>query len=329
MWNMIQCAVQGRGHISTETPCQDKTYVCCENDTYVIALADGAGSARLSHYGAEYVTKRACEMLVADFDMFHAETDGVAIKRKVIGDLSSGLKAEAVKHDCQIKDLASTLLVAAIKEDKYILIHIGDGVIGYLKGNELKVASAPENGEFVNTTVFVTSNDVLYSMKIMKGSLGEIQGFTLMSDGTESSFYNKRENSLAIGLKKMMYLSQIIDSEYLESEIRSSFEEVIRQNTTDDCSVALLVKADSTFCDSSIWMQKVQEKILGYNKAKQGKKRMQRLEEVLSFLMTPNTLCAVARRIGVKKKYAKKYLDILMRQSLVSQDGNLYFTTVK
>ena len=26
MWNTIQCAVQGKGHIKTETPCQDKTY---------------------------------------------------------------------------------------------------------------------------------------------------------------------------------------------------------------------------------------------------------------------------------------------------------------
>ena len=60
MWNVIQCAAQGRSHIKSDIPCQDKTYSAFDNDTQVIALADGAGSAKLSHYGAETVTKFIC-----------------------------------------------------------------------------------------------------------------------------------------------------------------------------------------------------------------------------------------------------------------------------
>ena len=52
MWNSVQCAVQGRGHFKTDMPCQDKTNYLCKNETSVIALADGAGSATMSHFGA-------------------------------------------------------------------------------------------------------------------------------------------------------------------------------------------------------------------------------------------------------------------------------------
>lgn len=98
--------------------------------------------------------------------------------------------------------MASTLLLVAIKDDKFIIAHIGDGVIGYLKNNEMKIASQPENGEFVNTTVFTTSKDAIMTMKLIKGFLGTIQGFVLMSDGPEARLYSKQENKLADVLKK-------------------------------------------------------------------------------------------------------------------------------
>ncbi len=47
MWNIIQCAVKGRSHEKVNMPCQDKTYALFENDVQTIALADGAGSAKI------------------------------------------------------------------------------------------------------------------------------------------------------------------------------------------------------------------------------------------------------------------------------------------
>ena len=81
-----------------------------------------------------------------------------------------------------------------------------------MKNNELKIASYPENGEFVNTTIFVTSKDALSTMKLMKGQINGITGFALMSDGTETSLYNKRDKNLASGLKKLMELSRSMDN---------------------------------------------------------------------------------------------------------------------
>ena len=57
MWKKVHCAVQGRGHTKNQVPCQDKTFCYQENGVLVAALADGAGSAKLSHYGAACVTE--------------------------------------------------------------------------------------------------------------------------------------------------------------------------------------------------------------------------------------------------------------------------------
>ncbi|MDR2522727.1 MAG: protein phosphatase 2C domain-containing protein [Synergistaceae bacterium] len=50
-----------------------------------------------------------------------------------------------------------------------LIVHIGDGIIGYLDGAELKIASLPDNGEFSNVTTFVTSNEAAVSMRLFSG----------------------------------------------------------------------------------------------------------------------------------------------------------------
>ena len=47
MWRSVCCAMQGSGHKKSGVPCQDKTFRLNKNNVHVIALSDGAGSARL------------------------------------------------------------------------------------------------------------------------------------------------------------------------------------------------------------------------------------------------------------------------------------------
>lgn len=83
MWKIVQCAVQGRSHIKADIPCQDKTFALVKNNVYVMALDDGAGSAKLSHFGAECVTKFICQELSENFDKFFDSDDGIAVKKEL------------------------------------------------------------------------------------------------------------------------------------------------------------------------------------------------------------------------------------------------------
>jgi len=327
MWNVIQCAAQGRSHIKSDIPCQDKTYSAFDNDTQVIALADGAGSAKLSHYGAETVTKFICSELTEKFDTYFSDNDGASVKQQLIEGMLKSLSKTANQLECETKELASTLLFVAIKNNQFIIAHIGDGVVGYLENDEIKIASQPENGEFVNTTVFTTSKDAIMTMKLIKGSLGEIQGFVLMSDGTETSLYSKKERKLADVLKKIMQMSTIISVDKVQEQLEQSFENVIVNATTDDCSIAILVKRNDDFKGYLQLDKRQKQKLLGL-KSSTSKKTIRRYDDILLYLQNNQSISQVARRIHLKQKYTKKYIDKLCMLNFIEKNGSCYQTII-
>lgn len=254
-WREIRCEAQGRGHIQEGTPCQDKTFDCVKNGIRVIALADGAGSARLSHFGAEAAVQFICKNLSNNFTGYFENNDGAAVKANIVRELQEAIKSEALKRQCTPRDLASTLLFAALDGRHFILGHIGDGVIGYLKNDELKTASLGQSGEFVNSTIFTTSKDAAATMALIKGELGEIRGFILMSDGTEASLFDKAAKKPAEVfrriIKKVATAKNKKHTEELEKDLQKSLESSVCQMTMDDCSLAILAKKESRDSESS------------------------------------------------------------------------------
>lgn len=325
MWQVIQCAVQGRGHIKEGIPCQDKTFSLNKNNTTIISLADGAGSARLSHYGAERITRYICEDLAENFDDYYVEEDGANVKKNLVAKIIAQLDDLSKDLGCEIKELASTLMFVAIKERKFIIAHIGDGVVGYLKDDELKIASQPENGEFTNTTVFTTSEDSLLTMKLIKGNVEKIHGFVLMSDGTETSLYNKKEKKLAEVLKKIMSLCIVVSSERVEEQLKNSFETTIKQATTDDCSIVFMVNDKESFKGYRKLSNTQKKKMLDL-KQSVSKKRLKRYDIILENLEEEKSIRAISRIIHLKTKYTQTHIDRLLKLNFVEKKGIYYHT---
>jgi len=134
------------------------------------------------------------------------------------------------------------MLVIAVFKDMYLIMHIGDGVIGYLDSAELKIASLPENGEFVNETTFLTSNEAIFSMRLFKGKINDIAGFVIMSDGTEQSLYHKSTKALAKAIIRLMQRTCILNPITLKKQLVDVFSTIIAKNTQDDCSIAILAR---------------------------------------------------------------------------------------
>lgn len=241
MWNVSHSAVQGRGHIARSIPCQDKTFAIQQDGCTVCALADGAGSAPFSHFGAEAATQGICYYMAEHFDDIVSNANGVYVKAEILNEIVAILEDLSVDMGVKLRDLASTLLFVATKGDKFVVCHLGDGVIGYVKAGKVMVASHPENGEFANTTSFTTSSRALASMRLIKGSLGDISGFVMMSDGTESSLYNLRTRSLSHAVLSMIKATQRVGGE-TDDWLTGSLETVFRCRTTDDCSLALMAR---------------------------------------------------------------------------------------
>ena len=322
MWCTPQCAVQGKGHLKTGTPCQDKTYSVVKGLCTVCALADGAGSAHLSHFGAETVTKAVCNYMADNFDAVINE-DGVAVKQNILAVVGDSLNSLCQEKGCSVKDLASTLLFVAEKAGTFVICHIGDGVVGYVKDDEVHVASHPENGEFANTTVFTTSSDAIVSMKIIKVSLNQISGFILMSDGTETSLYNKRDRVLSPSLVRLVKLASFCDAGYMSRMLNSTFENLVKQKTSDDCSIVLM----SYYVDGvgyRDFSEKDKCRILGLPNTRASRKRLQSIDAVLGILQTWKTYNEIKGRLHWRDKKLDRVLKRLANAKIleVREDGH-------
>lgn len=325
MWKSVYCAVQGIGHRRHGVPCQDKTYQREKNGVHVIALADGAGSAKLSHHGAEVVVRESSAYVLEHFQEWIACDDGRKPKHELLKMLKTKLEEAAQEYECNIRDLASTLLLAAADGEHFILAHIGDGVIGYLDGGTLKVASMPDNGEFANETTFVTSDGASSSMHLFKGTLKDKDAFVLMSDGTAQSFYDKRKKMLAPAIIRLMHRTCLLDRGVMEAKLEDSFSSLISKQTQDDCSIAILARHSATLRPMTALSFTERQDL--YEIAGLGRyirRRIRRYDEILSIAKEPISLKQIAKKIHLRSKYAKRHIDKLLSLGLLSLKGSFY-----
>ena len=255
MWYMTELSQTGSYHKKKNGVCQDAVSVSrsvSEEDsgtsagnrcreTYVIALADGAGSAMRSETGARIAVEYVSSHLASGFEKIYREKNAEKVSRKLIKGLRARLREQSGRDGMPLKAYASTLLAVAVREDRYIIIHLGDGVIGYLQEGRLSVASAPDNGDFANITCFTTSKCAYRAVRLFKGELKGIQGFLLMSDGAETSLYSRRGNILAPGLLEAMRVSAILGDKMAEKVIGEWFLDSVVSQTADDCSLVMMV----------------------------------------------------------------------------------------
>lgn len=173
MWKLVYGSVQGTSHVASGKPCQDYCAGSNENGLLVAACSDGAGSADLSHLGSRAAVLRFMEAAANQT----GAPDREAIESWVVSARESVL-AEAEAHGVPPRQLACTFLAAIIGEDWAAFVQIGDGVIVFdgNGGNDRNpdshsaagydLAFWPDNGEYANTTRFLTQADFRDHLRI-------------------------------------------------------------------------------------------------------------------------------------------------------------------
>jgi len=241
-WKIASSYVAGQGHIKKNIPCQDRTYKLVQKyitgTFYGLALADGAGSYKYSDIGAEYITKKILYRLKSKFEYIIRYKNPIPFLTKYI---EKELFQFANTKGIDFKELSSTLLFVAIKNDNFIIGHIGDGVIGALSNDDkINTISYPENGEYSNSTYFTTSIKYKQRLRLLKGKITNTKGFILMSDGAEESLFDKRKKELSEVNKQVInWLANNTESK-VEEALHNNLINVISKNTYDDCSIGIL-----------------------------------------------------------------------------------------
>tara|TARA_B100000315_G_C14510333_1_gene556643 strand:- start:13 stop:1164 length:1152 start_codon:yes stop_codon:yes gene_type:complete len=272
--------VTGKSHIKKDKPCQDRIYSKSLNGVTVVSLADGAGSCSKSEVGAEIVTKYVVEFICDNYDVISQKEKGI-ISKTILEGILDRLSKKAKALDTSLKDLSSTLLFVAVKDNQYLAGHIGDGLIGYFDNENNKVLSYPENGEYPNQTFFTTSKNALNHFRIYKNNLDHITGFILMSDGSFDCLYDKNKNRLTDANKTIFSWlqngSNTIDE--VEKALKDNIESEFLKKTHDDCSIILL-----TLTEDKIKVKEAKkiDLTLDLKQLADNTKRIVRLEEDVS-----------------------------------------------
>lgn len=322
-WRIADSYIQGKGHELKNIPCQDRTYSLEHGNTSIISLSDGAGSCQFSHYGAEVATIEICNILKDKFEIIYEYESGKAVKL-IISGLIDKFRLKADELGVSIKDLSSTLMFASVKNGKYIVGHIGDGVIGILKNGDLTVLSEPNNKEYINVTTFITSSDVYKDFMITKGELFDIEGFLLMSDGAAQSLYERREKKISPAAKQMMeWLDDNLISD-VKDALRENIEKYLKPKTTDDCSVNILRLTNKKIEDIYGVEIKLQKEFLRIGDKRTEKYISNYINILQELSFEPVTQKQIAEKIGLKD--IRYYIDELEKGNFAAKDdkGRLF-----
>lgn len=304
MWRIIGTAVRGRGHVKNNIPVQDK--ICfIRDDATVITLADGAGSATLSHFGAERVVVSICGLLNLHFDQIFNSADVADVQNMIITEVINQLKDLVEEHKEPLKSFASTMLAIAVKGERVLILHLGDGEIGAIKNGQLTMISSSENGEYVNATYFTTSLNAVQHIKLFKSqNASSFSSFFLMSDGAADSLYSKQQRVFSPVIKHLELQMKLKDEKVLNKMLESSFESMVKQRTMDDCSFIMMTNMEQPLEIASL---KKEEKEYLYSLLENKKNTSFRKFETMTMLLqTPRTINDIVKIMHLKKRYVKR-----------------------
>jgi hypothetical protein len=148
--------------------------------TLIVACADGAGSAELSQLGSKVAVDRFMEVATATCSVTptreQVEAWVDAARQRLID--------EATANGAAPRQLACTFLAALVGNGWAAFVQVGDGMIVFDGPEGYNLAFWPDNGEYANTTRFLSEDDYQQHMRveIVQRHLSEV---AVLTDGLQ------------------------------------------------------------------------------------------------------------------------------------------------
>lgn len=253
-WKQCGVRAQGKDHIASGVTCQDNVAELSCAGVHAIALSDGGGSRKYSEIGSEHATKAACRLLCERFDAFYSRLDDIdaadkqkerllqSLRLEILDEILAALRTQ-VTAERSLRDFGCTLQFAAVKDGKYIVGHIGDGVIAGLYqiglNRKVQVLSHPENGGAPNVTFFVTDHDAKDHLRFSHGECRQLEGILMMSDGPEEVLYSGADGMHQNTLKLFDNFRGVTQADYAAA-LSKFLTGSIAKHSYDDLSLNIL-----------------------------------------------------------------------------------------
>jgi len=186
MWKYGFSSAIGTAHARASVPVQDASRATVLTDSngaeiLVAVVSDGAGSAALSHIGAQ----QACELWLEAVRTYVAAGGRVAPLAQDflphwIEAFQQQIESTARASGLEVEEYACTFLSAVIAPDCAAYFQLGDGAMIEAVGSDWNVVCWPQQGEYANTTHFLTEADAAQKcfVELRNHSVDEVALFT-------------------------------------------------------------------------------------------------------------------------------------------------------
>ncbi|KKD35530.1 MAG: PP2C family serine/threonine-protein phosphatase [Limnoraphis robusta] len=245
-WQIVSASVRGRSHEKSDLPCQDAyCYKRLSDDILIVAVADGAGSARLSEIGSRVAVQTAVNTLAQTIIHPSSELEEIDWKERLTDTLSAAkmaIEVEAAVQEVEIRELATTLILTLATSDFVAVAQVGDGAaVVEDKQGKIEAITQPEQGEYLNETKFLIGLDAVETAQINVWQ-GEPAHLAVFSDGLQMLALKMPEGTphKPFFSPLFQFISTVTDQteaqEQLESFLRSPR---VTQRTDDDLTLIL------------------------------------------------------------------------------------------
>ena len=195
--NVLSYLGRGIAHERAGIPCQDAlSHRICENGNWVMALADGAGSARWAAEAAQSNVHAIMEYFdtfslveFADMEPQLRSQTLAEVCMACLKDLQQKLEEPDLRH------LSATLVFAVVSQAYILLGHLGDGMAVALdaQGNTV-LYSGPEQVDGNERATYFTSSAGAAGhlrLHLLERSKNNVDHIVLTSDGAYDMFRNR------------------------------------------------------------------------------------------------------------------------------------------
>ena len=226
--------IQGQTHRKNNKLCQDHIKYRTKNNTLFAALADGAGSRK---YGGE-----SAEIVVEIVDSYFKRKRKIYEKyENVSKDIETLFENKLKEKHISKNEAGTTLLFVAVRGNRYIAGHVGDGVIIMKNNDGIRVLSEPENGRYVFETFFLPQESNADHFRIYSGEIEEGDGFILASDGIAEAIYRRSDKKIAgkAAEKLIKWISSATKKEG-EEILENNLDKILMDYSHDDKSIVVI-----------------------------------------------------------------------------------------
>jgi hypothetical protein len=246
IWKIVAASVTGEAHLKQGKGNEDAFCLASRLDgSLLLTVADGAGSASYGAEGAELATTFALEFL-SEIELPTTEDALQALMQGTVQHVHNVLETHATTKEKDIKDFASTLLVAVLTRSYIAALQMGDGAIVGIKDETVTKLTRATHGEYASETVFITSQDYLEYCSCTVTSSENFTGIALLTDGLEPVAMNLQTGEPFAPFFNPLFLFVRNEKDAREKSLALSeflASDRISQRTHDDKTLVLVVRS--------------------------------------------------------------------------------------